>query len=85
MKKNNRRINRKKELLPFYIIMNATSGDVDAIHKVLNHYEGYIRRLSTRVMYDEYGEAHYWVDEELRRRLEIRLITTTIKFQIVKD
>lgn len=84
MKKNSKRINRNKELLPFHIIKNASAGDIDALHRVLENYEGYIRRLSTKVIYDEYGQAHYWVDEDLRRRLEIKLITTTLKFRIEK-
>lgn len=84
MKKNRRQINRNKELLPVDIIENAASGDVEALHKILEHYEGYIRKLSTKVMYDEYGNVHYWMDEELKRRLEIRLITTTLKFRIEK-
>lgn len=71
-----------KELLPFAVINRATKGDVEALHKVLEYYESYIIKLSTRVMYDEYDQVHYWIDEELKRRLELRLIATTMKFRI---
>ena len=53
--------------------MSAASGDVEAINRILKHYEGYIAVLSTRKLYDEYGNLHYCVDETLRRRLETKI------------
>lgn len=47
------------------------------------HYEGYIAKLSTRKMYDEFGQTHYCVDETLRRRLETKLIAKTLAFRPV--
>ena len=67
-------------LLPFRIIKAAAGGDVDAINKVLNHYENYIIALSTRRLFDEDGRAFTAVDEELRRKLEIKLITKILQF-----
>ena len=55
---------------------------VEAINRILKHYEGYIAVLSTRKLYDEYGNLHYCVDETLRRRLETKLITKILKFKI---
>ena len=46
------------------------------------HYEGYIAALSTRKMYDENRQVHYCVDETLRRRLETKLITKILAFEI---
>ena len=62
--------------------VSAASGDVEAINRILKHYEGYIAVLSTRKLYDEYGNLHYCVDETLRRRLETKLITKILKFKI---
>ena len=73
----------EKKLLPFHIIEAATMGDVEAINVVLKHYESYIKRLSTRKLYDEFGQLHYCVDETLRRRLETKLITKILKFKLV--
>ena len=70
-----------KGLLPYPVIAAAVSGNVDAINKVLKHYEGYIAKLSTRTMYDEAGNPHLCVDEELRRRLETKLITKILTFK----
>lgn len=32
----------KSDLLPFHTIKAATNGDIEAINRVLKHYEGYI-------------------------------------------
>ncbi|MBC8628167.1 helix-turn-helix domain-containing protein [Blautia stercoris] len=77
MKKRN-----NSKLLPYHIIVVAASGDVEAINRVLKHYEGYIAVLSTRKLYDEYGNSHYCVDETLRRRLETKLITKVLEFKV---
>jgi len=54
----------------------------EAINAVLKHYAGYIARLSMRELYDEYGNPHLCVDEELRRRLETKLITKLLTFRV---
>ena len=74
--------NVKARLLPFSVIQKAAGGDVEAINAVLKHYEVYIARLSLRELYDEYGNPHLCVDEELRRRLETKLITKILTFQV---
>ena len=71
-----------KGLLPYPVIVSAVSGDVDAMNTVLKHYEGYITTLSTRTMYDEAGCPHPWLDVELRRRLETKLIITVMTFDV---
>lgn len=60
---------KDNRLLPLTVIEAAAGGDVEAINAVLKHYAGYIARLSMRELYDEYGNPHLCVDEELRRRL----------------
>mgnify|MGYP001150563565 FL=1 len=77
MEQKNKR-KEEKHLLPFHIIKAASEGDAEAIQAVLKHYESYIAKLSTRKMYDEFGQAHYCVDETLRRRLETKLIAKTL-------
>lgn len=73
---------KKADLLPFYIIKAASDGDAEAINTVVDHYEGYIIRLSIRKMYDEYGQIHFCIDETLRRHLETKLITKVLDFKI---
>ena len=74
--------NVKARLLPFSVIQKAAGGDVEAINAVLKHYEGYIARLSLHELYDEYGNPHLCVEEELRRRLETKLITKILTFRV---
>lgn len=71
-----------KSLLPFPVIASAADGDADAINLVLKHYAGYIAVLSMRTLYDENGNPHLCIDDELRRRLETKLITNIAKFRI---
>lgn len=69
-------------LLPYPIIVSAVSGNVDAINVVLEHFAGFISALSTRTMYDEQGKPVAYIDEELRRRLETKLIAKIPTFKV---
>lgn len=76
--------NSTRALLPFSIIEAAANGNIDAINAVLTHYKGYIAALSTRQLYDDNGVPHMVVDEEMRKMLEIKLITKILNFEIVR-
>ena len=75
---------KQPRLLPTSIIHKAVVGDVEAINTVLNHYKGYIHNLSLRELYDEDGCSFLCVDEELRRRLETKLITKILTFRVIQ-
>lgn len=77
-----RRINKKnRDLLPYKTIRAASKGDPDAVNAVLHHYAPYITRMSTRKLYDKHGNVYLCVDEAMRRRLEIKLITGILSFR----
>lgn len=76
----NRRNRSHTQLLPYPVILAATRGDSDAINTVLHHYEGYISRMSMRSFCDETGNVYCFVDETIRRRLEIKLIAGILTF-----
>ncbi len=63
-----------RALLPMSVIEAARAGDVEAVERVLWYYEGYINKLCTRTLYDEYGYPHVCLDEFMKHRLEIKLI-----------
>jgi hypothetical protein len=69
-------------LLPFPVIKKAVSGDAEAINAVLKHYEGYITKICTKRLYDENGAPHTFVDNDMRRLLETKLITKILDFKI---
>lgn len=68
-------------LLPFDVIEAATQGDITAVNSVLKHFEGYISTLATRTLYDEYGSPYQFIDPELKRRLETKLIVRILCFK----
>ena len=69
---------RYKEPLPLAVIEAARAGDAGAVEQVLQYYNGYINKLCTRTLYDEYGRPHVCVDEYMKRRLEIKLISSIV-------
>lgn len=64
----NKMITNDRSLVPFPVIAAASSGDVTAMDIVLKHYSGYISALATRTLYDESGNPHLCIDEDMRRR-----------------
>lgn len=76
----NKTITNDRSLVPFPVIAAASSGDVTAMDIVLKHYSGYISALATRTLYDESGNPHLCIDEDMRRRLETKLITKILQF-----
>lgn len=46
--------------------------------RVLRYYDGYINKLCTRKLYDEYGQPHVRVDEFMKHRLQIKLIHSIV-------
>ncbi|MBC6314034.1 helix-turn-helix domain-containing protein [Listeria grandensis] len=67
-------------LIPYPVIVAASQGDVEAIQLVLSHFTGYIITLSTRLLFDEFGNSHVCVDEDLRRRIEAKLVSKLLLF-----
>ena len=65
--------------IPFSIIEKAINEDIEAIDYILAHYRNYIIRLSTRVARDENNNEYMYVDDDMRSRLENRLIYSIIK------
>jgi len=78
----NRRKKSKVQPLPFYVIAAAVSGDKEAITDVVQHFSGYIAALSTKRLYDEYGNTYMCVDETVRAELINKLIEGIHKFKI---
>ncbi|API91535.1 MULTISPECIES: helix-turn-helix domain-containing protein [Bacillaceae] len=72
----------KYPMIPFSLIVKATDGDTETIHYIVKHYRGYLSKRSLRLMKDEYGNSHMIVDETLRGRMETRLITKILTFEI---
>ena len=72
--KKHKAVHKGNGLLPYPVIVSASQGDILAMNVVLCHYEPYIARLSMRTSINEYGNPHTSVDEDMRSRLEAKLI-----------
>lgn len=72
----------QNNLLPYSVITAAVKGDPDAVNCVIGHYSGYIAALSIRTSYDPQGCPHSQVDDDLRRRLETKLIIAILDFDL---
>jgi len=69
-------------LLLYLVIAAAVGGDPEAVNRMVRHYSGYIAALSTRTSYDLDGFPRPQVDEDLRRRLETKLIISILGFNL---
>ena len=67
-------------LVPYPVIVAATKGDPDAMKIVLQHFSGYIARLSMRKLYDERGNVYFGVDHDIRERLQAKLMRAVLTF-----
>ena len=60
--------------IPVPVILAAIAGDEAALTAVVGYYRGYICALATRPLKDAYGNSILRVDEDMRLRLESKLI-----------
>ena len=67
-------------VLDYDVIKRATQGDEFAIADVLKHFEGYIRVLSRRRIYDDRGNDISPCPEETENRLKGKLAFAVKKF-----
>ena len=63
---------------PMAVILSAMNGDAIALAAVILHYQGYIRVLAMRPTKDTCGNERLCVDEDMRLRLEAKLICAII-------
>ena len=72
----------RASLIPYPVIAAAVGGDSEAVNRVVRHYSGYIAVLSTRTSYGPDGYPRPQVDEDLRGRLEAKLIISILDFDL---
>lgn len=74
--------NSERGLLPYPVIIAATTGDPDAMAIVIKRYEGYICELSMRKLRDERGNVYYGIDADIHDRLRSKLIRAVLAFKV---
>ena len=73
---------KKNTLLSKKVILAAGRGEERAIQTVIHHYERYINRLSSRELYDCYGNLYIYHDPVLKTELQNKLIAGILKFRV---
>ena len=73
---------KHRELPEFEIIQAAIEGDAEAINQILSYFQPFINSECKREYKDEFGRIHYVTDEYMKRRLETKLITKILNFEI---
>ena len=61
-------------IISYTTILAAKAGDGEAMSKILRHYASYIAGHAKRNFYDEYGNYCELVDEDIRQRIEAKLL-----------
>lgn len=66
----------------YAMIVAAVGGSPDAVNLVVEHYSGYIAALATRQGRSASGELTPYVDHELCKRMETKLILAIMAFDL---
>lgn len=69
--------------IPFALVVAGSDGDTEAIQQILDSYDGYISKLSLRRLYDECGNVHMVIDEELKGKIQNAVIQMILNFKII--
>ncbi|HFD6749716.1 TPA: helix-turn-helix domain-containing protein [Enterococcus faecium] len=73
----------KQKLIPYVTIFLAVKQDVEAIQTIIHYYESYMIRLCQKpVIADEDSIGNSQFDEEMKSRLEIKLMTAILQFKL---
>lgn len=62
------------KLIPYQTILAAKAGDSEAMTTIMRHYAHYIAYYSRRTFYDKYGNRYELVDEDIKQRIEAKLM-----------
>lgn len=73
---------RHREPPKFETIQAAIEGDAEAINQILCYFQPFIQSECKREYVDEFGRTYYVTDEYMKRRLETKLITKILDFEI---
>ena len=73
---------KTSSIIPYAVIKSAALGDAVAMVYVLDHFGSYINRLARKTFFDDSGVMYAYVDQEMKRRLEIKLMVSILNFEI---
>lgn len=68
-------------MITYEVIAAATTGDPVAAAQVLEHFDGYINRLSTHPFVDGAGHVTYGIDTAIKTQLQGKLLSAMLRFK----
>lgn len=71
-----------KKMVPYEVIEAAVSQEVEAMNYIIRHFEAYLNQLSQKTLFDERKNAYTYIDPEIKRRLELKLMMAILGFEI---
>lgn len=74
-----------REKLDEQTVLKAISGEPLALMKIVEIYEPYINKLSSRIVTTENGDYTEQIDETVKKMLETSLIAAVMKFDPCKN
>jgi hypothetical protein len=63
------------------LICKAVDGDSEALKDILQYYDTYINSLATYESFDENGKIYRTLDEDMKARLQCKLIEAIQKWR----
>lgn len=63
----------------YQTILAAKAGDGEAMTTILQHYSRYIMFYSRRTLFDQYGNPHESINEDIKQRIEAKLMYQIIE------
>ena len=74
----------EKNELTYEQISDAVKGKQAALDQVLMHYDDYIKALATVWCRDESGKEYAYVDEDIKIRIQMKLVKSIPKWRGLK-
>jgi len=76
-------MNKKEPIheLNYDLICKAVDGCPEALDTILQHYDTYINALATYESFDENGKMYKTLDEDMKARLQCKLIEAIKKWR----
>ena len=72
----------ERGLLPYPVIVAATKGDPESMTLVIRQYSSQMDYLSMRKLCDERGNFYYGIDQDIKDRLQSKLMKAVLVFKI---
>ena len=75
----------KENELTYELICAAVKGEEEALNQILRYYDDYINTLATVEAEDEYGKPYHYIDDDLKVRIQMKLVQAIPAWRGLED